>query len=308
MPFLLFIIGLLSLLCAAGNHLSLLEFFSHGQLTITALSEIAFLFSFRFRFRLLSSLLGLLLLYHLFTVAPVLPLHSPEPKESSSRFRVLLFNMNANNTAYPCIIDRIESLQPDLLVVCEANEHLTHRMDHLHDRYSHRLEAGRWPGSTLLGASGTILWSRFPMETAKVHTLDTAKIQILEAIVKIEDNPVQVFAMHSHSPVNFSQTRRRNASLNEVSTLLNPDLPTLVIGDLNNTLWSASIRRFARENHLTSAFQSTGIEATWPAFLSPFGIAIDHLFHSSEIHCLAVKTHPGCGSDHRMLCSELQIL
>ncbi|MCG8527648.1 MAG: endonuclease/exonuclease/phosphatase family protein [Opitutales bacterium] len=304
--FFFIIVGLLSLLAGLGNHLNWLEFFSHFQVIIFALNLLAFLISTHSRYRGITVLLAAMSLYHLIIIAPYFGDLSRQP-DSQQKLSVLLYNMNANNPNYPEIIATIENIDPDVFVICEVNHHLTDRMRKLHQKYPHRIGAGRWPGSTIWKSSGTILWSKIPFKNSEVEPLTRSKILVLDVCLDWYGKEIQILTSHPQSPLNQRQTLLRNLSYQEIIPLIDESQPTILAGDLNNTVWAAELRRFSKITHLKSAYLTRGLRATWPAPIYPLGIGIDHFYHSEEISVRDLRSLPGCGSDHRMLYCEFII-
>ena len=300
--FLLLILAIIGTLCIGGNWVSSLDWLSHLQFWI-ALSMIpGVVVSLINKKRFFGIWLLILAGYHLWIVFPYLPKpvkaieHKPEDV-----LTVVQYNMNADNTEYPAIVQAIEKADPDLLVICEANNHILGRLTHLEEKYPWRIQAGRWPYSSLPASSGTILWSKFPFASEETLTLDKGYIQLLHTVVEIRDTPINIFALHLPSPVNSLQSRRRNDGIREIADLVQGHENALVIGDFNNTLWSATIRRFLKDTGLRSVYRFEGVKASWPSPLGPFGIAIDQIFYSDILQPVDVDSVGAFGSDHRML-------
>lgn len=307
--FIFLILAVIGTLCGIGNWVRVLDVFSHFQMWLTPALLIGFFFSSSSHHRFIPLWLLVLFVYHLLIIISYLPkpIVSSKPESAETCLTVLQYNMNANNSSYKLIINRIAEISPDILVICEANHHLLDRMTHLHETYPYRISAARWPNQTIIGVSGTILWSKFPFLSNESITLEKAHIQILHAIIQFGESPTQVIAAHLPSPVTSLQTRRRNDGMQEIKNLLSDKMPTLVIGDFNNTVWAAGMRKFIRTTHLQSVYRAQGIKATWPSATYPIGLSIDHIFFSKEWTVLKTESLDGCGSDHRMLFSKFTI-
>ena len=300
--FLLLILAMIGTLCIGGNWFGSLDLLSHLQFWIALLLIPGVIVSLILKKRIFSVWLLILAGYHLWIVFPYLPKpakaieHKPEDV-----LTVIQYNMNANNTEYPSIVKAIEKTDPDLFVICEANNHILGRLAHLKEKYPWRIQVGRWPNSTLPASSGTILWSKYPFVSEETLTLDKGYIQLLHTIVKYREIPIDVFALHLPSPVTSLQSRRRNDGIREITHLVQGHRNALVIGDFNNTLWSAAIRKFMRDTGLRSVYRFEGVKASWPSPLGPFGIAIDQIFYSDMLQPIDVESLGAFGSDHRML-------
>jgi endonuclease/exonuclease/phosphatase (EEP) superfamily protein YafD len=294
---------LLAAIAAAGLRNPWLEPFAHfGPHLLLGLC-IGTLWQLRRKRFFRASIALPLITLHLVQLLPFLTTTELPPcaGKANPSFRVLLHNVHANNRRYLDLIAQIEQLKPEIIVLCEANLHLLDRMAHLENRYPHRIQAGRWTHSDLRDASGTVIWSKLPFADTRVESIDPAFIHALKVHFVWQGQTISLLALHPPSPVNSRQIRMRNLALQAVPALIEAHSPCLVVGDLNQTLWPPALRELESRTGLQSVFRSHGLRSTWPAFAYPFGIAIDHVFHSPELQCHGVQTLPGCGSDHRML-------
>jgi endonuclease/exonuclease/phosphatase (EEP) superfamily protein YafD len=299
-------LALFSVMAALGNWMHAFEWFTHTQWLLPFPLLAGVLWAWIARCWVLRLALLLLLGYHAFWAIPYWKWNTPTSAAEPS-LRILIFNCNANNNRYPEMIQQIEAVNPDVLVICEANIHLIDRMKHLHAQYPHRMEVERWPGTHWRVSSGTALWSRFEFKASEVHTLRGAKIQAIHALLKVNGQTVDVFAVHFPSPVNQTQIRQRNAGFQELTELLDPTNPVLILGDLNHTVTAHTMREFLKANRLRSVFRDRGMRATWPEPLYPFGVAIDHILYRGPMRATKVASLDGMGSDHRMLLAEIQL-
>jgi endonuclease/exonuclease/phosphatase (EEP) superfamily protein YafD len=48
--------------------------------------------------------------------------------------------------------------------------------------------------------------------------------------------------------------------------------------------------------------------ATWPEWLGPFGVPIDHIFLKRGVRLLSIATVSGTGSDHKALLATISVL
>jgi endonuclease/exonuclease/phosphatase (EEP) superfamily protein YafD len=77
-----------------------------------------------------------------------------------------------------------------------------------------------------------------------------------------------------------------------------------MIGDMNTTPWSASMRRAAA----IGVRRATGLTPTWPAVVgSTVLIPIDHVLASPHWTVVARKRGPHIGSDHRPVVVSLAL-
>jgi endonuclease/exonuclease/phosphatase (EEP) superfamily protein YafD len=85
--------------------------------------------------------------------------------------------------------------------------------------------------------------------------------------------------------------------------------PMLVIGDFNNTPWSARFQRLLTTSGLRNSSNGFGYQPTWPAFLpAPLAIPIDHCLVSPNLAIIAYGVGPDLGGDHTALWLQFQLL
>lgn len=313
---LLCIIGLgIAATGALSHHLThpVLEAFAHLQpWVLTATLAFALIAVLR-QHAVLSIALTLMGAYHLsFTHAQLgFDSLSPSPRqvEAQPNLRALQFNINADNPHYDAVAEAIGAAEADIIVICEANVHVLGRLEHLHEQYPHRIEAARWPRQSILGVSGTVLWSRFPFIDSQIHELAKGNIQICRATIDFHGTAIGIYAAHLLAPRNATQIDQRDLGMQELGQLIAQDpVPnTLLIGDLNHSIWTPPTRHLLRVTGMRSVLNGRMFLSTWPSATYPFGIAIDHMLFRGTLHDRAVNSLPGHGSDHRMLVAEFSI-
>ncbi len=311
MRLILYLALIVSILCGLGNYLPRFEFVAHLQpwilAGITAMCVIAILK----RYWVVSSLLLITTLYHVAFTASYISLHSLFPRDTSKDhglpFRVLQFNINADNGRFDDLATAMEHAEADLMVICEANVHILGRLDHLHSTYPYRIEVARWPNDSILGVSGTILWSKYPFVHSNPLTLKEGNVQACHAVVEIEGQKVSIYAVHLLAPRTEAQIGDRDAGTHELAELLasDPEPNAMIIGDLNQSVWTPAARKLIKTARLQSILKGRMFMSTWPGSIYPFGIAIDHILYRGSMSCIGTGTLDGIGSDHRMLVAEM---
>ncbi len=316
MSLFLYLTFLLGLCSALGNHLPFFEFFAHIQPWVLMIITLSCALALIQKRRIVCVLLLLVCLYHIAFTAPYLSfdfLGTKQIPESQTlrTFRILQFNINADNSRHDDLAVAVERAEPDLMVICEANLHILDRLSHLHSVYPYRIEVGRWPNASLLDASGTVLWSKFPFVESEPLVLEKGKIQICHATLSLGDAfpAISIYAAHLLAPRTKQQIMDRNNGLMELTQLLKADKhPTaMLIGDLNQSVWTPGTRNLMKQAHLSSVLKGRMFLSTWPDSTYPFGVAIDHILFRGNLSCVGTGTLDGMGSDHRMLVAEMSL-
>lgn len=86
--------------------------------------------------------------------------------------------------------------------------------------------------------------------------------------------------------------------MKDAAVLIERSDPTIVIADLNASMWSPHYTRFVSETGLKNARQGFGVVSTWPVQFDPLMIPIDHAMVSSDILVKDFRVLSGIGSDH----------
>jgi endonuclease/exonuclease/phosphatase (EEP) superfamily protein YafD len=167
-------------------------------------------------------------------------------------------------------------------------------------------------GRALLGASGVVVASRFPLSVertlAMTHPGYVVRVQAPE--------PYDVLAAHTAQPaIDIDAWRADHATLvREERRMAGPHL---VVGDLNATVDHPSLRAMIGDG-MADAAQSanSGWQPTWPSpekvhvkgIPTPFGLfAIDHVLMSPDFSAVSTSTSVVRDSDHLALIARLML-
>jgi endonuclease/exonuclease/phosphatase (EEP) superfamily protein YafD len=122
----------------------------------------------------------------------------------------------------------------------------------------------------------------------------------IQATLTIGGRSLRLFGVHASWPVVPRSGARRNQQLmllarhaQRVTTM-----PLLVVGDLNVSPFSPWFARLLADGGLRSATEGFGWQPTWPVFLPPAGIQIDHALVNAAVTVRAFRRGPFIGSDH----------
>ena len=268
------------------------------------------------------------LLWNVFLILPLLT-GGPEPSagDPAATLRVVQKNVWFGNENYGDTIAWMREQNADVIVVQEMNE---------------AWRAELLSGLTLGG--GFVAYEpkrpEFERHTVGVFVREGLEVAshrywgageprkpMVEVALNVPgfDLPVTLQGVHTRAPVRASWSWLRGKQLAELTGWAagrNPleDGPTLVVGDLNATRWSAPMRALMRHGGLRDTAEAGGPAAllgTWPDILNgPWPdsfsfawtgmITLDHVLASGHFVVAQRTVGPGLGSDHRGVVVDLR--
>ncbi|HZS04888.1 MAG TPA: endonuclease/exonuclease/phosphatase family protein [Blastocatellia bacterium] len=216
-------------------------------------------------------------------------------------FRVLLSNVLYRNRNYRLVTDLVRTENPDVVILQEATSEWLEALKELSTSYPY---SRREPENV-----GTIAcFSRYPLEDVDATITDRAKPWMIITKVNIGGKAVSLISIHPPPPVSRTGLPNRNeqfAVTAAIARLL--PAPMMVVGDLNTSPWSPYFSRFISESGLVSTRKGFGVLPTWPTYLPPMMIPIDHCLVSPDIKVVNCRTGSDVGSDHLPLVVDLLI-
>lgn len=252
-------------------------------------------------------LVGAVLTVHLFviTAASSLIPRSVPTQQTSSTFTLMSLNVLTQNQQHDRIVKHITDVSPDVVAILELSADLTARLEQqLSTAYPHRIFRSSDAGNFGIG-----LMSKTPLTESEVFQLNET-IPSIEVVTQ----GIRVIATHPLPPMNASQFESRNEHLsalaqrvrNQASTT--PDIPVVLLGDLNVTPWSPLFSELQIDSGLTRAYRGLGITPTWYASGDsfPMGLILDHVLIDRRFECVEFWTGEEIGSDHRSVAAKIR--
>jgi endonuclease/exonuclease/phosphatase (EEP) superfamily protein YafD len=259
------------------------------------------------------STLAILTAFNGFALLPAFWNGESEPLNTTAApvsFRVCSNNVYIGNRNRDAILASIDEAASDIIAVIELSESLKHHVQtQLKETHPHVVSGGRDDGTFGIG-----LWSRFPVMHSEVFYLCEPLVPSIEADIDINGRLVRVIATHPIPPVRASAFKARNVHLSLLSERIRkfksdqPNVPVILVGDLNLTPWSPHFDRLLRESEMQSAATGRGLQPTWygrNSFL--FGLVIDHGLFTPELRCVKRRILNDTGSDHRPIVLDFQL-
>lgn len=155
------------------------------------------------------------------------------------------------------------------------------------------------------------LWSRHPFTDSAGQLLDGMGSHTPHIGIDVEGRPLRIVTTHPYSPQRGDiQWGYDIAKLGSLISDRNfaTDKPTIVMGDLNSSVYHPSFRKVLQAGFTDSSFElRQGPHHTFPSswgIIIPL-IEIDHIIHTRELHATALETVIIARTDHAGLVATL---
>ena len=221
------------------------------------------------------------------------------PLANHDSLKIATGNLFDFNEQRSIMLDTLLHLDVDLLAVQEVLREdeaaLTARWPHASGPYAVWNHDRELLGSALL--------SRHPIMWSHIHDLEG--FALIEALVRTPSGVLRVFVVHLASPKRPTRAAIQDRQLIRLAHLVQASVePVVIVGDFNLSSGAPQWRRFTTTAQVQ---RPPGISpGTWPTWLGPFGIDIDHIAgRGVGFSPLQVWTIPG--SDHRGLITQVSL-
>lgn len=228
-------------------------------------------------------------------------------------------NVLVANQPDAAALDWIRSLDVDVLGIVECNAAWLAAAESARDD-----GRPRWPYAIAEAddttPGGVALLSRYPIRDALVERPPDGVFRMASAIIDHPEGAIRVFVVHPVPPVRPRWTTARNAELRWLADRVVGEreratpLPTVILGDLNETPFGKAYASFLLATGVRSARTVAGFAPTWPTRLDGqavpwfLRIPIDHCLVSPELAPVRFTVGPDIGSDHLPVIAHLRLL
>jgi endonuclease/exonuclease/phosphatase (EEP) superfamily protein YafD len=223
----------------------------------------------------------------------VQPARAASPERT---FSLVVSNVLQTNREGERLVGALRDADADVVLCVETDAWWEARLDALVPTHPHVV---RCP---LDNTYGMLLYSRLPLDDARVDFLVRRDIPSMQATVRLRGGQrVWLNCVHPRPPVpgESDESLERDAELLVVGKrVCDATLPVVVCGDLNDVAWSHTTRLFQKVSRLVDPRKGRGFFSTfhakWPGFRYP----LDHVFHSDDFRLVELRRLGDVGSDH----------
>lgn len=225
---------------------------------------------------------------------PVLLLYTLSKTLITDRSEVVTFvqvNVNFNNSNTAPLVQWLQQRQPDIVAVEEFSPVWSKAFEKLHTIYPYRIELPRADGF------GIALFSRHSINDLQLRSFGPDQAPSITGVLPWKQQKIQLLVTHPFPPVSQAKAISRDLQLADIASWLKvQQKPTVLLGDLNTTLWGHSFKKLIDEASLYSTRDGVGMLASWPSKI-PL-IPIDHILLSKSLKSVGIQIGPDIGSDH----------
>lgn len=239
--------------------------------------------------------------FNAMSAAPVLAARPPAAPPAVTRaagdpVRVAALNVLYTSGQYQRVADFIHHEHPDAVVLMEMTADWRRGLAEVRREFPYHYETQG------VGRRGMSLWSRLPMKDVGVLPIGARQEPAIQATLTTpQGRSVRLFGVHTTWPLAPRSAARRNGQFARLAeeARATRTLPLVVIGDLNVSPFSPYFKQLLAAGGLRSAANGFGWQPTWPSFLLPAGIQIDHALVNPAVTVQAFRRGAWAGSDHR---------
>jgi endonuclease/exonuclease/phosphatase (EEP) superfamily protein YafD len=205
-----------------------------------------------------------------------------------------MLNVGNNNRAEGPVIDLIRASDPDIVLLMEAGIDRPGQFHPLEDQYPY---AAYSPGSE--SYDGALLYSKYPFSVERIRSSGSKGQNSLVATMQLDSEVLTLLGVQTRAPLRPGRSATLYTQLQDLAQLTaGQQGPVLLMGDLNTTPWAPTFRDFLQASGLRDGRSGFGLQITWPTYMPPLSLPIDHALVSPDISVRRFEVGPNVGSDH----------
>ncbi|PCI25338.1 hypothetical protein COB57_01255 [Candidatus Peregrinibacteria bacterium] len=242
----------------------------------------------------------------IFMGAPLVPYYQSHRPENFSdnpvQLKVLVSNVLVNNKNSEPILQYIKKRDPDVVSFLEIDERWMKEIEPLTKDYPYKHHA------TAGGFFDVAVFSKTELKNSHIEYFGESSAPTLLSTITIEGKDIQIIAAHPVPPISPEYLERRNKQIKSTAEFIEKsDLPTILMGDLNITMWSPYYTQLETTANLVNTRKGFGILPSWPTYWPWLQIPIDHILVSKNFRIDHLETGPNIGSDHLPMYVEVSL-
>jgi endonuclease/exonuclease/phosphatase (EEP) superfamily protein YafD len=223
----------------------------------------------------------------------------------TARIRILMVNVLQENDRYDRLLEAIGRADPDVVLAVEIDRRWEAALEPLREVYPYVVRQSQE------NHYGMLLLSRIPLEDPRVEFVVQPDIPSIHARLRLPGcGPIDLYGLHPRppEPLRNQDSAERDAELVIIGRLVSrkdPEVATIVAGDLNDVAWSQTTRLFLRLSKLLDPRIGRGFYNSYSAQVPLLRWPLDHVFHSDHFRLVELRRLSEVGSDHFPMLVEL---
>lgn len=222
--------------------------------------------------------------------------HGSTNAQKASSFTLMFANVLMENREAELLKQLVQRVDPDVMLFVETDAWWDEQLQIFRATHPHHV---RYPQENHYGM---VLYSRLALPDPEVRFLVQADIPSIHATVTLPSgDEVRLYCLHPRPPVPSEQGRstERDAELLMVAEDVKRfGKPTVVMGDLNDVMWSYTNSLFQKLGGLRDPRAGRGFYNSFNAKMPFFRYPIDHFFLSRHFRLIDLQRLSYIGSDH----------
>ncbi|TCL67481.1 endonuclease/exonuclease/phosphatase (EEP) superfamily protein YafD [Mariniflexile fucanivorans] len=297
-----------------SRYLKMLDFprIQFFLVTLVCLIIVFFVFKFRYWYNYLiifALLLGLVINgRYLINYTPFVATTVPSQNflnPNDELISILIVNVKMSNRNMQPLLEQIDIKKPDLLLAMEIDTWL--------DRQLHSIEMLYPYSKEIINevAYGMVLYSKFPLDKLKVDYVNNKNVPLIESMLTLlNGKKVDLYCVHPVPPAHFKNLPD-NEGQHEIAMkklgkqIESKNSPTIVMGDLNDVVWSNVDELTNTKNLLFDIRTGRGFYNSYNAENFLMRWPLDHVYVTKEFRLKKIERLDYIGSDHFPIYVEL---
>ncbi len=229
------------------------------------------------------------------------------PEENPS-FRIVVANLEIGNEEKPAVVDRLNQLNPDILLTIETDQAWMDELKKLDPKLKLHSHVVRNEGL------GMALWTRLDVIDEEVKHLVSERRASFFTTIGLPSGNINFVGLHPTPPGLKDGTgdERRDSRVRDAELMLiakkvaeNQQDSWIVTGDFNDVAWSHTTRLFKRVSGLKDPRIGRQMLNTYHAEYPLLRYPLDHVFVSKGFHLESLDRSKIPGSDHFAVIADL---
>ena len=225
-------------------------------------------------------------------------------QDQDNQISIISSNVFQDNRNTAGCLAMLEKHDPDLILLLETDQYWNEGTKKLQETYPYQVLV------PLENTYGMLLYSKLELVGYEIRYLVDEEIPSIKTQVKLASGKlVQLYCVHPTPPVpgeNMYSTERDKELLLVAKEVKGKNVPTIVVGDLNDVAWSYTTNLFTKISGLLDPRKGRGFFNTFHAKYPFLRFPLDHVFCSTDFKLLSLKRLENFNSDHFPILISLQ--